>query len=87
MKILAVVLALVLILVFAASAAAHTDERLIAPPIDETLPIEETTPMPFTGSEMAPVYKTGGKTMPTSCPVPLIGPAMDCPLEQISGLY
>ena len=84
MKILAVVLALVLILVFAASAAAHSDQRLVAPPLGETFPVEEITPVPFTGSELVPVYKVGGKTnpLPKSCPVPFDGPEFECPLEQ-----
>lgn len=89
MKILAVVLALVLILVFAASAAAHSDERLVAPPLGETFPVEEITPALFTGSDLVPVYKVGGKekTLPKSCPAPLDWPTFDCPLEQVTGLY
>ena len=89
MKILAVVLALVLILVFAASAAAHSDERLVAPPLSETMPAEDSTPVPVTGSELVPVYKVGGKIkpLPKSCPVPLDGLEFECPLEQTIELH
>lgn len=87
MKIVAVVLALVLILVVAGAAAAQSEDRLVAPPLDEALPTEITLPIPFTGSEMVPVYTIGDETLPKHCPIPSDGPEMECPLEGAANIY
>lgn len=87
MKIAAVILALVFILVVAGTAAAESEDRLVAPPLNEALPTEISSPMPFKGSEMAPVYQIGDKTRPQNCPVPWSGLEIECPLEGAASIY